>query len=194
MLEQKSFTLKQASKMLGVSTRTLQRWDNAGKLKTFRTVGNHRRIYESEILRLQKKPQTKNCVIYARVSSRKQTADGNMERQKERLVEYAKNKGYVVKKVFCETASGINENRKQLKKLLSMVTAGEVDIVLIEFKDRLARFGYSYLQEFIESHSARVEVVTQEDEPKDATQELVEDMLAIVASFSARLRRKLKNL
>jgi putative resolvase len=105
MLEQKSFSLKQASKMLGVSTRILQRWDNAGKIKTFRTEGNHRRIYESEILRLQKKPKTKNCVIYARVSSRKQTQDGNIERQKERLVEYAKSKGYIIKKVFCETAS-----------------------------------------------------------------------------------------
>lgn len=187
MLEQKSFSLKQASKMLGVSTRTLQRWDNAGKIKTFRTVGNHRRIYESEILRLQKKPNYKNCVIYARVSSRKQTQDGNMERQKERLVEYAKNKSYKITKVFCETASGINEKRKQLKKLLSMVASKEVDIVLIEFKDRLARFGYSYLREFVESHGASVEVVTQEDEPKNATQELVEDMLAIVTSFSARI-------
>ena len=183
--------------MLGVSTRTLQRWDNAGKIKTFRTEGNHRRIYESEILRLQKKPNYKNCVIYARVSSRKQTQDGNMERQKERLAEYAKNKGYKIIKIFCETASGINENRKQLKKLLSMVASREVDIVLIEFKDRLARFGYFYLQEFIESYGASVEVVTQEDEPNAeglqsdgtayATQELVEDMLAIVTSFSARL-------
>ena len=197
MIEQKSFSLKQASKMLGVSTKTLRRWDNAGKIKTFRTVGNHRRIYESEIRRLQKKPKTYNCVIYARVSSRKQTADGNMEgvsqashaveRQKERLVEYAKKKGYIIKKVFCETASGINENRKKLKKLLSMVKDKEVDIVLIEFKDRLARFGYRYLVEFIESHNASVEIVTQQEMPKDATQELVEDMLAIVTSFSARL-------
>jgi excisionase family DNA binding protein len=107
MIEQRSFSLKEASKMLGVSTKTLRRWDNAGKIKTFRTEGNHRRIYESEVLRLQRKPKTKNCVIYTRVSSRKQTADGNVERQKERLIEYAKNKGYFIFKVFCETASGL---------------------------------------------------------------------------------------
>jgi len=173
--------------MLGVSTKTLQRWDNAGKIKTFRTEGNHRRIYSSEILRLQKKPETQNCAIYARVSSRKQTQDGNIERQKERLVEYAKNKGYVIRTVFCETASGINENRKQLKKLMKLVANHEVDIVLIEFKDRFARFGYTYLVEFIESHGAKVEVVTQQEAPKDATTELVEDMLAIVTCFSAKL-------
>jgi len=92
-----------------------------------------------------------------------------------------------LKKSVGVSAAKKDENRKRLKKLLSMVAAREVDIVLIEFKDRLARFGYSYLQEFIESHSGRVEVVTQEDEPKDATQELLEDMLAIVTSFSARL-------
>jgi excisionase family DNA binding protein len=187
MIEQKSFTLKQVSKMLGVSTKTLQRWDNAGKIKTFRTFGNHRRIYESEIRRLQKKPQPQNCAIYARVSSRKQTQDGNIERQKERLVEYAKNKGYCLTHVFCETASGINENRKQLEKLLCLVIEHQVDIVLIEFKDRLARFGYSYLVKLIESHGAQVEIVTKEEAPKNATQELVEDMLAIVTCFSAKL-------
>jgi excisionase family DNA binding protein len=181
MIEQRSFPLKEASKMLGVSTKTLRRWDNSGKIKTFRTEGNHRRIYESEIRRLQKKPETKNCVIYARVSS------GNIERQLERLVEYARNKGYCLKKVFCETASGLNENRKKLKKLLSMVSSKEVDIVLVEFKDRLARFGYTYLVSFIESHGAKVEVVTDEDEPLEPAQELVEDMLAIVTCFSAKL-------
>jgi putative resolvase len=72
-MEQKSFSPKQASKVLGVSTKTLQRWNNAGKIKAFRTKGNHRRIYESEIRRLQGKSETKNCIIYTRVSSRKQT-------------------------------------------------------------------------------------------------------------------------
>jgi predicted site-specific integrase-resolvase len=90
-------------------------------------------------------------------------------------------------KLFTETASGINENRKQLKKLLEMTEKGEVDVVLIEFKDRLARFGYQYIVQILESHGARVEVVTQLDSPKDATQELIEDMLAIVTCFSAKL-------
>lgn len=187
MLEPKAFTLKQASKMLGVSTKTLQRWDNSGKIKTFRTEGNHRRIYESEILRLQKKSKTQKCAIYARVSSRKQTQDGNIERQKERLVEYARMHGYEIQRVFCETASGLNENRKQLEKLLRLVIEHQIDIVLIEFKDRFARFGYRYLVQLIESHGAKVEIVTQEEAPKDATQELVEDMLAIVTCFAAKL-------
>jgi len=80
-----------------------------------------------------------------------------------------------------------NENRKQLEKLLRLVCEHQVDIVLVEFKDRLARFGYNYLVKLIESHGAHVEVVTQEEAPKDATQELVEDMLAIVTCFSAKL-------
>jgi predicted site-specific integrase-resolvase len=182
---------------LGVSTKTLQRWDNAGKIKTFRTFGNHRRIYENEIRRLQRKSPGQNCAIYVRVSSRKQAEDGNIERQKERLVEYAQNKGYFLKQIFCETASGINENRKQLEKLLRLVIEHQIDIVLIEFKDRLARFGYNYLVKLIESHGAKVEVVTQEEAPtggfftadnqQDATKELVEDMLAIVTCFSAKL-------
>jgi len=173
MIEQRLLSLKKASKILGVSEKTLRRWDNAGKIKAFRTQGNHRRIPESEILRLMGKSPTEfNCAIYARVSSQKQTQDGNIERQKERLIEYAKAKGYTIVKVFTETASGLNENRKQLWKLLSLVINHQIDIVLIEFKDRLARFGYNYLVKLIESHGAKVEIVTQEEVPKDVTQEL----------------------
>ena len=54
------------------------------------------------------------------------------------------------------------------------------------FKDRLTRFGFSYLERYFSSHSVRVEVVNGE-EPKDAYQELVEDLIALVSSFAGKL-------
>lgn len=85
-----------------------------------------------------------------------------------------------------ERASGLNEKRKGLHRLFHMAASDEVDVVLVEFKDRLARFGFAYVVEALLAHGVRVEVL---DGPvaTDATQELVQDMLAIIAVFAARL-------
>ena len=129
---------------------------------------------------------TERCAVYARVSSEKQAEAGNLERQRERLVAAATAKGYGVAAVVAERASGLNEKRRGLQRLFRLAAVGEIDVVLIEFKDRLARFGFAYLVEALQAHGVRVEVL---DGPVavDATQELVADMLAIVTCFAARL-------
>ena len=106
--------------------------------------------------------------------------------QKERLVSAATAKGYGLACVVTEQASGLNEKRRGLRRLFRLAAASEIDVVLIEFKDRLARFGFAYLVEAFEAHGVRVEVL---DGPVavDATQEMVADMLAIVTCFAARL-------
>jgi predicted site-specific integrase-resolvase len=71
-------------------------------------------------------------------------------------------------------------------KLIRMGVEGEIDIVLIEFKDRLARFGYSYLELFLSSYGVSIEAIAQKPS-KDVTEELVEDMLSIITCFAARL-------
>lgn len=73
-------------------------------------------------------------------------ADGNLQRQRERLERYAEERGYDVIRVFSEQASGIHENRKQLAALHKLAEDREIDRVLIEYPDRLARFGYRYLK------------------------------------------------
>ena len=119
----------------------------------------------------------------------KQEADGNLERQKLRLIEYAKEKGYEIVQVFSEQASGINENRKQLKKLIFLAVNQKIDVVLLEFKDRLARFGYEYLLDFFFSHNVSVEAIATKP-PQDATSELMEDLLSIITCFAAKLYGK----
>jgi len=72
----------------------------------------------------------------------KQKADGNLEWQVQRLKQYVQDHGYEVTRGFQEQASGINENRKQLHHLLQLAEQHEIQRVLIEFSDQLARFGY----------------------------------------------------
>jgi len=177
------------AKMLGLSVQTIRRWERAGKIHAVRSPGNHRLFDVEEVRQLLGKPGGGRTAIYARVSSAKQKADNNLQRQRERLERYAQERGYDVLRVFSEQASGINENRKQLASLMGLAEDRAIDRVLIEYPDRLARFGYRYLERFFESHGVVVES-THKTEPKTSQQELVEDLLAIITVFSARMYGK----
>jgi len=175
----------EAAKLLGVHPMTLRRWIKAGKVKAKRTVGGEFRVPESEIMRLLgEREVVSKAVIYARVSSSDQKDD--LERQVKYLQEYCSAKGYKVMEVLTDVASGLNEKRRGLRKLFKLVENKSVDIVVLTYKDRLTRFGFSYLEEFFKSYRVKVEVIFGE-EPKDMQQELVEDLIAIVTSFAGRL-------
>lgn len=179
---------KEAAEELGISIRTLIRWDQAGKLRTVRTAGNQRRIPVEEIFRLRRggEPQAPRCALYARVSSVRQEQDGDLSRQTERLKEAARARSYEVVAVITEQASSLNEGRRGMKKLLALVGEQAVDVVLIEYPDRLVRFGFRYLEQAFEWQHVRLEVLDQ-PQTQEPTEELIRDMLTIVTVFAGRL-------
>ena len=138
MKNKRLLTPSEAAEELGISIRTLIRWDQAGKLRAVRTAGNQRRIPVEEIFRLRRQgePQAQRCALYARVSSVRQ-----------------------------EQA---------------------VDIVLIEYPDRLVRFGFRYLEQAFQWQHVRLEVLDQ-PQAQEPTEELMRDMLTIVTVFAGRL-------
>ena len=187
MKNKRLLTPSEAAYELGVSTKTIHRWDEAGKLRTVRTVGNQRRIPIEEIWRLRSLgKRAERCVLYARVSSVRQEQDGNLSRQTERLKEAANERGYQVVQMITEQASSLNERRKGMKKLLALVGQQAVDVVLIEDPDRLVRFGFGYLEQAFAWKDVRLEVL---DPPKhqEPTEELIQDLLTIVTVFAGRL-------
>ena len=147
-------------------------------------------ILESEVRRILSgiKPLEVRAVIYARVSSHKQKKDGNLDRQIERLRSYCSAKGYKVVDVITDVANGLNENRNVLQKLFNIVEKHQADVVVVEFKDRLTRFGFDYLRRYFESHGVKVEVV--EEIEKGYMEELIEDFVTIVISFAGRIYGK----
>ena len=178
---------KEAAYELGVSTKTIHRWDEAGKLRTVRTIGNQRRIPIEEIWRLRSQgKRAERCVLYARVSSARQEQDSHLARQTARLREAATSRGYEVVQMITEQASSLNERRKGMKKLLSLIGEQAVDVVVIEYPERLVRFGFGYLEQAFSWKDVRLEVL---DPPKhqEPTEELIEDMLTIVTIFASRL-------
>ncbi len=117
--------------------------------------------------------------IYARVSSAENKS--NLEAQAERLTSYAIAKGYRIYKVVKEVGSGLNDNRKQLAKIL---VDDNYNILVVEHKDRLARFGTNYLRILLEQIGKKLEIVNEADNGKD---ELMQDLVSIITSFCARL-------
>ena len=189
MISERLLTLQEACRRLGVHPNTLRKWDKQGKIRVVRTVGGRRRIPESEVERLigfVKPDASKKAVIYVRVSSYDQKQKGDLERQRQSLLDYAKSRGYEVVAVLEDVASGLNEYRKSLSRLFGLVEERRVGVVVVAFKDRLTRFGFSYLERYFSSHGVRIEVVNGE-EPKDAYQELVEDLIALISSFAEKL-------
>jgi putative resolvase len=181
---EKLYTLKEAKKLLGVTTRTIQRWDKAGKIRVVRTIGGRRRIPESEIKRILGLKEEKVVVGYARVSSTTQKDD--LERQKQLIQDYAKDKGYGNIQILSDVGSSLNENRKSFLKLLDMVTSKKVSKVIIAYKDRLTGFGFETLRKFFQVFGTEIEVINNE-EKTTTNEELVKDLITTVSHFAGKL-------
>ena len=178
---------KEAGKLLGVSTRTIQRWDKQGLIKTVRTPKGRRRIPLSEVKRLLRQmTNDRRAVIYARVSSQKQDKDGNLERQIERLLRWAKENNYEVVKVFKDTASGINDKRKNFWKMMEFIKQEGIPYLIVEFHDRLTRFGLEYIKALLKEYGTEL-IIVEKKMSKDKMEELVEDLITIITSFTARI-------
>lgn len=194
-------TIKEASLMLGISTETLRNWERNNKITPTYTTGGHRRFPRIEIEKLAgtyQEPiapiQQNRTAIYCRVSSHEQKQKGDLERQVGRMTTEALKRGYNLISVIDEVGSGMNDNRKKLQKLFELVESKQIDIVFIEHKDRLSRFCFNYLVSYFNSYGVKIEIF-EETLSKGYEQELVEDILSLMASFSAKIygRRSHRN-
>ena len=177
------YTMKEASRLLGVHIKTIQRWDREGKINCVRTVGGKRRVPESEIRRILGIREERRAVGYARVSSYSQKDD--LERQIELIRSYAKEKGLGEIEILKDIGSGLKEERRNFKKLLKMVMNKEVSRVIVAYPDRLTRFGFKILEEFFKSYGTEIVVINKR--AKTLQEELIEDLITIISHFAGKL-------
>lgn len=180
--------MSKASKILGVTTKTLRNWDEAGKIQTVRTSGNHRRIPIEELEKFRGKDTNTRTItiVYARCSTHKQ--EENLERQVGRLLEHCVTNDWKPE-LYKDIGSGLNENRRQFKKMLKRIAEDDVARVVIEYKDRIARYGFETFKSYCESYGVEV-VVLKDAEKKEFEEEMVEDIIALITSYSARIYGK----
>ena len=176
------YTLKEASKLLGVHVKTIQKWDREGKIRCVRTVGGRRRVPESEIKRILGIREERKIVGYARVSSHTQKDD--LERQIELIKAYAKEKGWEIE-ILKDVGSGLKEDRRNFRKLLKMVMNKEVSKVIVAYPDRLTRFGFKILEEFFRSYGTEIIVINKR--AKTPQEELIDDLITIISHFAGKL-------
>src|SRR6266704_5922606 len=180
-----TYSLKDFSKLVGVSVFTLQRWDRNGTLTAHRTPTNRRYYTHDQYLQyrgLISNEQGKT-IAYARVSSPSQKKDLLM--QKDALRAYCGEHQIKVDQWMEDIGSALNYQRKGFNQIIEEIELGHVKRVVIGYEDRFVRFGYDWFEAFCERHGT--EIVVTNGESFSPEQELVKDLLAIVTVFSARL-------
>jgi putative resolvase len=171
--------LSHYAKQLGVTYRTAWNWYNAGKLSGYQTPTGTIIVTETNAVSAQTPNKSNKTVVYARVSAAENKS--NLESQTRRLLDYCAAKGYQVEQVVKEIGSGVNDRRPRLLRLLTDESIGRI---VVEHKDRLTRFGFNYLEALLKMQGREIEVINLSDNGKE---DLVEDFVAIVTSFCARL-------
>ena len=165
--------LSQYAKKMGVSSKTAFRWWKAGKLDAYQLDTG------TVIVREPIAPEVPtNVALYARVSSADQKED--LERQMQRLKDYAAAKGYHVTRTVSELASGLNDSRPKFLKLL---TDASIGVIVVEQRDRATRFGLTYIEQLMQMQGRRLEVIF----PSDTDNDLVDDFIAVITSMASRI-------
>jgi putative resolvase len=167
------YKISQYAKKNNVSIRTVWNWIYKNKIQTERTKTNGWLIIEDE----NKKEEI--IYIYARVSSSENK--NNLETQKERLLNYCSAKGYKVSGIITEIGSGLNDKRPKLEKILIDKT---VTKIVVEHKDRLARFGLNYIEKLLELDNRRIEYINPTTDEKE---DIIQDFVSIITSFCSKL-------
>lgn len=189
------------AKMIGKQTRTVQSYCIKGDINSIIIPSGKRIISRDEVIKylrssnLLYEDDNKIDLIYARVSTNEQKNRGDLDRQINYIIREIIAKNPKNLKVFSEVGSGLNDNRTELKKLLDMVMNDEVDRIFILYKDRLTRFGFNYLEQICNKFGTKIIVISEEIQEKSIQEELAEDIISIIHSFSGKLygmRNKIK--
>lgn len=176
----KYLTPKEAQEKYGFHSKTLGRWAAVGKIEAIRSPGGHYR-YSDESLSIitdRNQDDTREVVLYCRVSTASQKDDQRSQ------ADYL-SKNYPQLRVISDIGSGLNFKRKQFIILMERVGNNEVKKIVVAHKDRLARFGFDFIEWYCLQHQCTIEVLN--NTYKTPHQELMDDFMAIMHCFSSKL-------
>ena len=179
---------KQVCLLLGISLSTFYRYCKAGLLNTtFLTFGKHRRFSLSQLrqsFNLDNDAVLSLC--YSRVSSHEQKND--LISQENKLLNFAKNNNYLNILSITDLGSGLNYKKKGFLKLVQMIFNHEFEILVINHRDRLLRFGVDLMEIICIHHGVRLIVL--EDKKKSFEEQLTQDVIELMTVFCAKLYGK----
>lgn len=187
------YTTGEIAKLFNVSPKTVQKWDNKGQLVFDRSPSNRRIVHKENLINYLKEKNMffeeqsldKRDVIYARVSTYGQQKQGDLDRQVDYIISNRSDlKNLLIMK---ELGSGLNSKRKKLLRLIEMVMNDEVNRIFITYKERLTRFGFEYIETICNMKGVEIVIMQADSDNKSVEQELAEDIMSLLASFSGKL-------
>ena len=176
-----------AARRLGVTVKTLQRWDRSGLFAPLTRSPTGLRLYsESQLatrLGLPLPTASRRVVAYCRVSSAAQKPD--LRTQRRVLEEFCVARALAGVEFVEEVGGGLNFRRRRLLELTDAIGRREVGTLVLAHRDRLTRFGFEWFEHF--AHMNGCELLVLNQERLSPEQEMVQDMMTIVHCFSSRL-------
>jgi len=163
------------AKLQGISYLTAYKWFKSGKIPNAKQYDTG-----TILISLEKENISDNnsCVIYCRVSN--QSRKKELEYQVQRCEDFARSKGLSVNKIYKEVASGMNDKRRELLKMID----SNPKIIIVENKDRLTRFGFNFLEKLLSKLDCKIIVINYD---KEDEVDLIKDLVSIITSFCCRL-------
>jgi putative resolvase len=174
-----------AATELGVSRDTLRRWEAAGKITVERTPKGHRRYDLAQLRSLapMKTQEERITLVYARVLGREQKKE--LKNQIATLESFCVANGWKFE-VIQDFGSGMNYHKSGLRNLVRRLCQGDVGRLVVTHRDRLLRFGIDLVFSICEHFGTEV-VIVNAMALSNFEEELAQDVLDIIAVFSARL-------
>ena len=176
----------QAARILGVSVQTLRRWEERGQLLPERRSDGGTRYYDLEKLLNLKEVETELTLAYARACAPEES--DVFKQQVQQLEAYCTQKGWTYE-VIRDRGSGINYSKNGLRKLLQLIVDKKIKRLVITHKDRLLRLGAELVFALCAVRKIEIVILNNDEQQDLFEEELLEDVMELVATFSARLYR-----
>ena len=187
---------KEVKKILGITQYTLYRYLKEGKVKLASKLSKTDYNYDDDSVYalIGQKSQKKNKIVisYSRVSTQNQKKQ--LEEQKQRIYDSCISRGLKLDKQFSDIKSGMSSDRKEFQEVIRMIIQGEVELLVIENKDRLVRFGYEILEQIFRYFGCKILVLNDILENKSYEQELTEDLISIIHYFTMKKYSHIRKL
>jgi len=178
-------------RLLQISRSTLHRWAKEGLIRREK-IGKRYDYSDEDVFNILNKNIPRKTYIYARVSTAKQKKD--LENQIEMLKAWAFSNGYKINGIFSDVASGINfEERKEFLELLDEVMNYRVGKVIIAYKDRLSRVGFSFFDRLFKRFGTEIVVVSEVGNKKIDAEEVFEEITSLLQCYSMKLYSRRNN-
>ncbi len=178
-------TAKEVLNTLRISRATLCNYVKQGLIKVEDMPNGRYRYDKKDVYKIINKTERKTF-IYGRVSSFNQKKQ--LETQIENLKTYCFSKGIKIDGIYSDIAGGISyENRKDFYEMLDLILDNKVEKVIITYKDRLSRIGFSLFSTLFKKFGCEIEVMSEVGSTKLDSEEIFEEIVTLLHCYSMKM-------